>query len=234
MSEVIKKPLKVGAFSGGLAARKKAAAEQMAIEKPIDPRTIVTLKPEEMPERIGIVMDDSGSMSGQQMKDAHDGIEEFLRCCKPTTTSVAIYPMNAEPIRLNTTLPQTAILVKKIQATDSTPLLETLVSLKKNESITRAIVFSDGSPDNQIDFEKICSQFKESNIPVDTVYIASTCENSYAEYFMKKLADLTGGIYMKFEAGRSTFKNSFKYLAPVNRAMLMNADIKTKVERGEM
>lgn len=229
-NELMKKPVRVGG-PVGLAAKKKAAS--VAIEQAIDPRTIVTTPAAEMPERIGIVMDDSGSMHGSKITDAHEGIEEFLRCCKPTTTAVAIYPMNQPPMRLNTELPNTAIVVKKIWATGSTPLLPTLENMIDTESLTRAIVFSDGSPDTEAGFEKVVAKCKEKSIPVDTVFISGSYASEYAEQFMRKLAEATGGIFMKFEAGKGTFKGAFKYLAPVNRALLMDKSFKEKVERGE-
>jgi hypothetical protein len=230
-----KPPVRIGG-PVGLAAKKAAAAlAQKEEEKVIDPRITPLLPPDQMPDRIGIVMDDSGSMGGSKIKDAHAGIDEFLRCCKPTTTAVAIYPMNVSPIHLNTTLPSTAIMVNKIYATGSTPLLETLDKMLDSEPLTRAIVFSDGSPNHERTFNEVVAKCKSKEIVVDTVYIAdSHYENSLAESFMKRLADATGGIFMKFEAGKSTFRNSFKYLAPGTRMQLMDKSFKEKVERGEI
>jgi len=227
-----KPPFRMGVV--GLAAKKAAAAAKAAEEKPVDQRTVPLLPPAEMPDRIGIVMDDSGSMGSTKMRDAHSGIEEFMRCCKPTTTAVAVYPMNRGAINLNTKLPETAIMVANIHATGSTPLLETLDKMIEAEPLTRAIVFSDGSPNNEYTFNEVVAKCVAKEIPVDTVYIADTnYENTMAENFMRRLAEATGGIFMKFEAGKSTFKNSFKYLSPGMRAMLMDDNFKARVERGE-
>jgi hypothetical protein len=168
------------------------------------------------------------------MTDAHSGIDEFLRCCKPTTTAVAVYPMNTLPVKLNTTLPATAVIVQKIAATGGTPLLETLDTMLENETLTRAIVFSDGSPNNEFRFEEVTAKCREKEIPVDTVYISESYANERAESFMKRLADATGGVFLKFEAGKGTFRGSFKYLAPGTRHMLMDKSFREKVENGEV
>ena len=235
MNEIVKKaPVRIGG-AVGLAAKKAAAlAAEKEQEAIVDPRLTPMAPPAEMPDRIGIVMDDSGSMHGQKMSDAHSGIDEFLRCCKPTTTAICIYPMNTLPIKLNTTLPQTAIMVQKIGATGGTPLLETLDTMLENESLTRAIVFSDGSPNSEFRFEEVTAKCRAKEIPVDTVYIAGSWANEMAESFMKRLADATGGIFMKFEAGKGTFRGSFKYLAPGTRMMLMDDNFRARVERGEV
>ena len=235
MTEIVKKaPVRIGG-AVGLAAKKAAAlAAEKEQEAIVDPRLTPMAPPAEMPDRIGIVMDDSGSMSGQKITDAHAGIDEFLRCCKPTTTAVCIYPMNEEPIRLNTTLPQTAIMIQKIKATGGTPLLETLDAMIAENSITRAIVFSDGSPNSEFAFDSVVAECVKKEIPVDTVYIAGSWGHELAESFMKRLAEATGGIFMKFEAGKGTFRGSFKYLAPGTRMLLMDDNFRARVERGEV
>lgn len=228
MSEIIKKedpkPFRLGG-SVGLAAKKKA------VTSAITNNTTPTLPPAQMPDRIGIVMDDSGSMAGKAIKDAHEGIEEFLRNCKPTTTAVCVYPMNEQPLHLCTTLPQLAQLVKNISATGGTPLLETLHKMITNEQLTRAIVFSDGYPNttNMDEEVKLCT---EKRIPVDTVFIGE--EDSYAITFMKELATRTGGVFLHFIPGKSSFATAFKYLTPGFRALLMDEETRKKVERGEL
>lgn len=192
----------------GLAAR-RAEAQSVALAKG-DP---IVISPQEMEHRIGIVFDDSGSMSSR-IAQAHLAVEEFLRSCEKDKTAVAVYPMNDKALQLSSNLPALAILVSKIQATGSTPLLATLKDMLRKENLTRAIVFSDGQPDNESGVDTI----KDFGKPVDTIYIGR--ENPYAEDFMRKLAETTGGIYLKFDPNSPNFRNSFKYLSPGLRYML--------------
>lgn len=223
------KPFKLGVNSNGLAARKKAAAESKALtNNPNEP----TLPPAKMPDRIGIVMDDSGSMSGQPMKDAHEGIEQFLKNCKPTTTAVAVYPMNAAELKLCTTLPALAQLVKNIHASGGTPALETLRMMLSKESLTRAIMFTDGGYSNY-SFNETVRECKDKNVPVDTVFIGPEIDFRAIEQ-LKQLAEMTGGVFMHFIPGKSNFATAFKYLSPGFRGLLMDEETRKKVERGEI
>lgn len=210
----------------GLAAKKAAIASEL--EKAGVVEISAKLRnPESLEHRIGIVFDDSGSMTHDKLSDAHAGVEEFLRSCAKDTTAIAMYPMNAEPLVLTDNLPAVAVYTKGIRATGGTPLLQTLQEMQKANNLTRCIVFSDGSPDNPR-FEEF--RLKEG-LPVDTVYIASaTYENVQAETFMKNLAERTGGIYLKFEQGKANFRTAFKYLSPGLRYMLADKSFKDKLE----
>lgn len=198
----------------GLAAKRVAASEKSGI---------VEINPTELEHRIGIVFDDSGSMYGTKIRDARAGVEEFLRSCEKDKTAVCIYPMNAAPIRLNNNLPALAILASKIEATGGTPLLLSLYKMLSDNNLTRAIVFSDGQPN---DFDIKLDKLK--GIPVDTVYIGHTDE--YAERFMKELAEKTGGIYLKFDPSKSNFRTAFKYLSPGLRYMLTDKSFVSKLQ----
>jgi hypothetical protein len=234
-----KKPFRPGSQPIGIAARKAAAAKALAENKQEE----VTIPPGECPDRIGIVMDDSGSMSGDPIKDAHKGIEEFLRSCRKNQTAVAVYPMNASPLKLSSELPAIAQLVQSIRATGGTPAVETLGRLIDNEPITRAIMFSDGSfnmhnwesgDTNYTLFNQLIrKKCNEKELIVDTVYIGPSAEDSGA-INLKKIAEDTGGIFMHFVPGKCSFASAFKYLTSGNRLMLMDKSFKEKVERGEV
>ncbi len=205
----------------GLAAKKKAAAA-------LDPaRAAFNIPPAEMPERIGIVFDDSGSMSHGYPKDpiddAHAGCEEFLRSCKPGQTAVTVYPMNADALHLSTDLPALAVLIDMIPATGGTPALETLEKMLDNEKITRAIMFSDGGY-SDYSYGRIVAKCKAKKIPVDTVFIGN--QDSIQ---MQRLAEATGGYYLHFRPGLSSFRESFKYLAPAYRTMLADKSFVDKI-----
>lgn len=205
----------------GLAARK--AKEQELAKANAAARKEIRV--EDCKDRIGIVFDDSGSMRGETIKNAILGTEEFLRSCTPNQTAVAVYPMNAPGINLTTNLPAAALFVKRIRDSGGTPLLQTLKKMREaNPSLTRAIVFSDGVPDDR-QFEAY-GIHKEWGLVVDTVFIGL-----YAEGFLKSLAKITGGIFLKFDPSKSNFATAFKYLSPGLRALLTDGSgLKEKLE----
>ena len=131
--------------------------------------------------------------------------------------------MNAGALRLSTDLPALAVLIKGIDATGSTPALETLDNMLISENITRAIVFSDGSY-SDMHFHNVVAKCKAKDIKVDTVYIGSGDSEQ-----MKALAEATGGYYLHFQPGLSSFRDSFKYLAPAYRAMLADKSFVDKI-----
>lgn len=206
----------------GLAAKKAAIATELARVEPGKP---AELDPNTMKDRIGIVFDDSGSMHGVRITDAIEGTEEFLRSCAKDQTSIAIYPMNAAPLQLNSNLPAVAIYVKGISPSGSTPLLQTLQKMQRANNLTRCIVFSDGSPSDG----RFASYELLTGIPVDTVSIDCLIDSD-ADRFMATLAERTGGIYLRFERGKSNFRTAFKYLSPGLRYMLADKSFKEKVE----
>lgn len=213
----------------GISAQRAAAQEK-----------IKSIDPEKCESRIAIIMDDSGSMSGQPMRDAHDGIQAFTQSCNPMNTSLSIYPLNAPSQKLTINYDILNAYVRGVWATGGTPLYEiTQEALTTN--LTRAILFSDGCPNNAFPDEseskfsrghdKTITDAIEARIPLDTVFIGDDHDTRAIE-IMKDLADRTGGIFIHFKDTSSLSKN-LKYLAPALRAMLMNEEIKAKIQRGE-
>ncbi len=234
-------PPKIGGFKlVGLAAKQAEAAAQLARKReaaglmPV-PKLIT---PAEAIDRIGIVFDDSGSMGGDKIKNAREGVIEFLRSCKPNQTAVEIRPMNAPALALCTDLPALALLVQNINVSGCTPLLTTLnkFQLTGATGITRAIVFSDGSPDRGLEdssYRTIVAKHKEAKIPVDTVFIGADWAVT-AITFMKTLAEDTGGIFLHFDPAKSNFRTAFRYLSPGSRYMLADKSFVEKLEKGQV
>lgn len=219
----VKAPFRVGAAKTGLAARKEAekAAGIIPAERPVE------INPTELPHRIGIVFDDSGSMDEvNKINDAHAGVEEFLRSCEAGTTAVAVYPMCSEHYPLTSNLPALAILVNKIRATGRTPLRQTLLKMKRENNLTRMIVFSDGSPNDP----NLDGFDKEFGI-VDTVFISNQSSYSAPRDYMQQLAERTGGIFLEFQAGKANFKTAFKYLSPGLRYMLADKSFVEQIQK---
>jgi hypothetical protein len=207
----------------GLAAKK--AAEKAKL---VQAGETIVIEPTEMKHRIGIVFDDSSSMGDKQIQDAIAGVEEFLRSCVAGETAVAIQPMNAGGLALNSNLPAVAVFTQRMRATGGTPLVLKLTDMLQANPLTRAIVFSDGQPNSySLEQYKKLIGFER---PVDTVYIPSGYINEEAEAFMRKLAEDTGGIYLRLESGKSNFRTAFKYLSPGLRYMLADKSFVTKLE----
>lgn len=236
---------KVGPKPVGLAAR-KAAAKSDALATTEPTMDFKKMNPQEMPDRIGIVFDDSGSMSGYasgsfgwndtngestKIKDAHAGVEEFLRSCKPGKTAVAIYPMNARPMALSCDLIALAMQIKAIEPDGGTPLLPTLDKMLDENKLTRAIAFSDGMADDT-QLELIVAKCLNLKVPVDTVYIGNANSTAPIE-FMKRLAEMTGGVFLLFDPAKMNFRTAFKYLSPGYYGLLADKSFVTDLQEGK-
>jgi Mg-chelatase subunit ChlD len=234
--------------------------ETTAIQKPLNINTlgkrgigknldnaekiINELDPTKVKNRIGLVCDDSGSMDGEKITNAHLAVTGFLNNCKPQETSVCIYPLNAPPKPLSCNYDLIKMYWNGIDATGGTPLYTKLKEMiedciKSNIMITRAVVFSDGSPNDYRLFNygedgnpdpvalAIVKQYTDKEIPIDTIFIGFSGEQE-----MRKLAELGKGIFIHFKDS-SSLAQGLKYLSPGYRALLSNPEIKARIERGE-
>jgi Mg-chelatase subunit ChlD len=204
------------------------------------------IKPEECQHRLAIGFDDSGSMDGQSIADAKKAVAGFLASCNPKDTSVAIVPfsyicdpeghLKAQPLTIQYDLIN--LYLASVQATSSTPLYGTMTKMMQDFPITRGILFSDGG---STDKENLAEEEEEEpnkleqkavllaierKIPFDTVSIGAESEE------LKHIAEVTGGVYIFF-TDTSVFAKSMKYLAPKYVALLANAELKEKIQRGE-
>jgi Mg-chelatase subunit ChlD len=215
----------------GLAA-KIAAANPSALATAQAPIKFLPVSATEIKDKLGILFDDSGSMRGQPLKEAKEGVIEFLRSCSPNQTAVGIYPLNGHDIKLDTNLPYLATLVQGISTSGSTPLVSKAIKiLEVNKEINRLIAFSDGCPDSTFT-DNLVALCKERKLPIDTFFIGSESDTN-AMAFMKKFAEDTGGIFMHLKPGVS-MRATLKYLAPAFRAMLTDGAFKAQVEGGKV
>jgi hypothetical protein len=227
---------KMPSFKKGIAANREQAEATL---KTIDPKTV--------PNRLGLVFDDSGSMSGDKITNAHSAVKNFTMSCDYTTTSISLYPLNIDPKPLTVDYDLLNLFVMGIKADGGTPLYGKLDAMITNESITRAVVFSDGSPtDSKLighseswgskpsDFAlSIIKKYTDKEITIDTIFIGECYDNTsggYAE--MKKIAELTNGVFIHFKDSLS-LSTGLKYLSPRFRALLANAEIKERIQKGE-
>lgn len=203
-------------------------------------------------EKVEIIFDNSGSMSGDKIVNAKEGVTEFMKSCKPNETAVRISPINDESLTMTTNLPVLADQLKNLHAKGGTPLYSTINrALNRREyRATRLIAFSDGEADewarttkneyrNGMESEghrQTVKAAKEAGIVIDTCYIANGegWNEEQAEQTMQRLAEDTGGIFLKFEKGKCDFRRGFKYLTKGNRLFLMDNNFKAKLEAGEI
>lgn len=236
----LKIPIKppIGGLRKGILANKANFDNKM---KDIDPQTV--------PNRLGMVIDDSGSMGTDGMNNAHLAVKGFTASCSMLDTSIAVYPLNKEPKHLICNYDLVNLFVSTIMATGSTPIYAILDKLVTNEPITRAVLFSDGSPTDasiisdvdegsyNFGFKKpkeaaltCLNKYIAKEIPIDTIFIGHEDSHGYKE--MKEIARLTNGTFIHFKDS-SSLSTGLKYLAPKYRALLANAEIKARIERGE-
>lgn len=216
----------------------------IALRRQQNEQTINEIDPKTLPNRLGLVFDDSGSMSGDAIENAHSAVKNFTSCCSFQDTSIALYPLNQDNKPLTVDYDILNMYVMGLNATGGTPLYTVLLKMYENEDLTRAVVFSDGSPTDSklVGFSEswdskpkdfavgIISKYKSKEIPIDTIYIGIKESSGYRE--MEEIARLTGGIFIHFTDSMSLNQN-LKYLAPRYRALLANPEIKAKIERGE-
>lgn len=212
---------------------------------------IRTIDPLTRPNRLGLVCDDSGSMSGEKIINAHLAVSNFTINCKPQETSICIYPLNADPKQLVCDFDVINMYWNSTPATGGTPLYTALKQLIEKENITRAVVFSDGDPtDSRLNTDETqavgifgwettsntnlakdtIKQYQTKEIPIDTIFIGQADSTGYHE--MKLIAKMTNGIFIHFTDSKSLTVN-LKYLTPGLRGLLANPEIKEKIQRGE-
>lgn len=226
----------IGGLRKGILANKDNYEQQM---KDINPKTV--------PHRLGLIVDDSGSMGSDGMQNVHKAVKGFTNNCSPTDTSIAIYPLNMKPKSLVCDYDLVNLFVSSLQATGGTPIYGILDLLITTEDITRAVLFSDGSPTDSSILTHgnegslwaskprevaigTLKKYTDKEIPIDTIFIGNAGSTGYNE--MKKIAEITNGTFIHFTDSNS-LASGLKYLAPKYRALLANPDIKAKIERGE-
>jgi Mg-chelatase subunit ChlD len=133
------------------------ATEKVALRKASEidkaAASFTFIRPELATERVEIVFDNSGSMAGQEIKDAKEGVTEFMKACTPNETAIRVVPVDStrSSVTLNFTcdLPAVAMRVQEFKAEGGTPLYSKLLNAlgkggRSDLYPTRIIAFSDG------------------------------------------------------------------------------------------
>jgi|SRR5215469_4387606 len=207
---------KIG-ITGGLHSR--LSAKQM-LDKDTPARPVT-----EMPHRIVVIADFSGSMDSSsgtgtqktKMECLKDGIQDFALRSDPTTTAIAVesFPSGFR-IDLTTDNQQVMLRMYGASTLGDTPMGTGLSVGLQMHSPTRGLLISDGeATDGDASYDQ-ARIYREREIPIDCVHIGTS---SGGEERLKKIAEITGGMYLKFRDSVS-FSESFHFLLPESREQI--------------
>lgn len=166
----------------------------------------------------------SGYGEGKAAGESHDksyycrqAVETFLDNCFAGATKVGLASF-PELVVLEPTHDLNAVrqAAQAIEPTGSTPMHEPLDFVITEWPCTHGIVISDGSPDSRDAVLAAAQAYKAKSVKIDAVHIGS---DHGGEELMKQLAEITGGIYIKF-TNVAAFATSFRYLTPRHRLTL--------------
>jgi uncharacterized protein YegL len=176
------------------------------------------------PNRIALMLDASGSMAGSKNKSLQDACTDFVQQCNMSDTSLAIETFGSEPeIRVALTCQQPLLLMTtmSIPACGGTPMAGALDYVLRSYSITRGVLVSDGQPDSESQAYAAAEQYKAAEIPVDAVHIGNSTNG---EQCLRRIAEITGGMFIKF-TDIASFAKNFKYLTPAYYGQLTSGAV---------
>lgn len=175
--------------------------------------------PDTCPNRLILMLDVSGSMSGEKIVALRDACTGFVNGCNYNDTAVGIEPFGDDypsPNRLALTTMHPILLttIQQFHAEGGTPMSRAMDFVLSSYPLTRGIIVSDGEPDDSYrDYKQTfeaANNFRDARIPIDCVHIGSS---QGGEHCLRHIAETTGGQYIKF-TDVSSFSRSFKYLTP--------------------
>lgn len=170
-----------------------------------------------LPNRIGMMLDDSGSMSGTKAASARVASKAFLDACDASTTAVAIKTFDPTfEVRLTNQLGYAASECQQLSGVGGTALAECMQEMINNEPITQAVIVSDGEANDPYLALETARTYREAGIVCDCVHIG---DSTSGEATLHEIAKITEGIYVKF-TDVTNFASHFKYLTPTYRALL--------------
>jgi hypothetical protein len=216
----LSKPNKI-TVGGGLHSRLKAAEILKETVPQIDVRLLLN--------RLSIICDFSGSMderAGGSWKDEtlktkfqllQEAVQDFAMRSNPADTAIAVesFPRGFR-IDLCNDPQQVYLRMIGCSTLGSTPMSEGMYGALDNHSPTRAMLISDGDHDGGDDPFTAAHKYKSKEIIIDTVHIGNSTRGEEA---LKRIAEITGGMYMKFKDVQS-FSANFHYLLPAERAAI--------------
>lgn len=197
---------KIGVKSGSLHAR---IAEKELL-KEVAPEAVDV---NSLPNRIAIMIDCSGSMSGDSIKHLENALQDFIQKSDSSNTAIAVESF-PEQVRIPLTDEKQRLwlLTMRLKAGGGTPMSAAMRYCVNSYEMTRAILISDGQPDS-IPTDEI-QLFKRQEVPIDTVHIG---DGTAGEDCLKDISQATGGLFVKFKDVKS-FASAFAYLLPETRS----------------
>ena len=176
--------------------------------------------------RLALMLDVSGSMGGQKIASLRDAVSGFITACDFSDTSVAMEPFGDQypspnRVTLTTMQPMLMTTAMMLQAEGCTPMARAMDYVINTYSITRGVLVSDGEPDSTQACYDTASQYREAGIMIDCVHIG---DSTSGEACLRRIAELTGGQYIKFTDVNS-FSKSFKYLTPAFYGILTSGGL---------
>ena len=180
--------------------------------------------------RLALMLDCSGSMSGERITSLKAAVEGFLQSlslgpggdcsiaceCFPhdETTEAACCPLTTDYSRA-------LLSAWALDTTGCTPMAAAMEKVITKYPVTRGILMSDGQPDSEQACYAVAEQYREAVVPIDTVHISSS---PYGEEVLQKIAEMTGGLFIKF-TDLDSFTKSFKYLSPALRPLMLSGQV---------
>jgi Mg-chelatase subunit ChlD len=184
------------------------------------------MDPTKCANRLALMLDVSGSMQGQKIASLRDAVTGFITNCDMHDTALALEPFGDDypsPNRLSLTNMQPILMTtaQMLKSDGCTPMARAMDYVLNTYSITRGVLVSDGRPDSEQEAYASAACYREAGIMVDCVHIG---DSTSGEECLKKIAEITGGQYIKF-TDVASFSKSFKYLTPAFYGILTSGGI---------
>lgn len=218
----VKNKISVG---GGLHGRIAAAEKMKELSPFTDART--------MPNRLAIVADFSGSMAEpaagrhvrwddestpkSKLDLLKEAVQDFAFKSNPNDTAIAVESF-PKGFRIDLTTNQSEVYLRMTGATTlgDTPMGVGLSNALELHSPTRAMLISDGEQtDDDAPFEQ-ARKYKQREIIIDCVHIG---KSTRGEETLRRIAEITGGLYIKF-TDVTSFAQNFHWLLPESRTQI--------------
>lgn len=213
---------------GGLAGR------AMHIEVPTAPPHETLAKDDlelalSMRNRIMLMPDCSGSMrsyadeSGRRTRNdcLQEAVIGFVQNCDFDDTAVAVETIPLQACNISVPFTRNQVFLEmtghQLGTPGDTPIGHTMQHVLNNTAPTRCVLISDGEATDGTLCLDVARAYRECGIAVDCVHIG---DDNSGEHTLKQIAELTGGIYIKF-SDVNNFAKSLKYLTPKNYGLLM-------------
>ena len=216
LKKIGQKPVLTG-MQARLAAAKRASSTEDA----------AGIGPETRTNRLALMLDCSGSMGGERMDSLKKATEGFLQSLQlgpsgDTSISCTTFPhLGPACYPLTTDFGRAMTACWQLDTLGCTPMHDALASVIEKQPLTRGILMSDGRPDSEPMALAEAEKFKNAEVPIDCVHIS---ESTSGEEVLRQIAELTGGLFIKFTDVASFAKN-FKYLSPGLRPLMLSGEI---------